>query len=105
LPVERGYVLDEDDVVRRHVVTQLMCNMQLDTRRASRQFDIEFDTYFAPERQELASGPIAHGFLREADGILRVTPTGRLFVRNICMIFDRHLRQTTGQAPVFSRTV
>ncbi|AMY08611.1 Oxygen-independent coproporphyrinogen-III oxidase [Luteitalea pratensis] len=105
LPVQRGYVLDEDDVVRRHVVTQLICNLQLDTRATARRFAIEFDTYFAIERRELTEGPIAHGFLRDEGGVLRVTPTGRLFVRNICMIFDRHLREKRGDAPVFSRTV
>ena len=105
LPVERGYVLDDDDVVRRHVITQLMCNLRLDTRATARRFGIDFDTYFALERRELAEGPMAHGFLMDGGGVLRVTPAGRLFVRNICMIFDRHLRERRGAAPVFSRTV
>jgi hypothetical protein len=35
-----------------------------------------------------------------------VTPLGRSFVRNVCMIFDRYLRvRTAGPTPVFSRTV
>lgn len=105
LPVERGYGLDADDRVRRDVVAQLMCNLQLDTRALARRFDIDFTSYFAIEREELSSGPIAHGFLVEQDGVLRVTPRGRLFVRNICMIFDRHLRETRMATPVFSRTV
>ena len=105
LPVERGYVLDEDDVVRRHVVTQLMCNLQLDTRTTGRRFGIDFDTYFALERRELTEGPVAHGFVVDDGDVLRVTPAGRLFVRNVCMIFDRHLREKRGATPVFSRTV
>ena len=37
---------------------------------------------------------------------IAVTPQGRMFVRNICMIFDRYLRaRTAGAKPVFSRTV
>jgi hypothetical protein len=29
-----------------------------------------------------------------------------MFVRNVCMVFDRYLRaRTAGAAPVFSRTV
>ena len=37
---------------------------------------------------------------------IEVTPLGRLFVRNVAMVFDRHLRTRTGRAtPVFSRTV
>ena len=37
---------------------------------------------------------------------LDVTPVGRMFVRNVCMVFDRYLRaRTAGASPVFSRTV
>lgn len=104
-PVERGYALDADDVLRRHVVTQLMCNLQLDTLATAQRFAIDFDAYFARERLELAEGPMAHGFLIDEAGMLRVTPKGRLFVRNICMIFDRHLREKRAATPVFSRTV
>jgi oxygen-independent coproporphyrinogen-3 oxidase len=47
------------------------------------------------------------------DGLIVVTPEslevtllGRRFVRNLCMVFDRHLRtRAAGEKPVFSRTV
>ncbi len=104
-PIERGYALDADDAIRRHVIAQLMCNMQVDTRDVASRFGITFDEYFAHERRELADGPIADGFLRDEDGWLRATPAGRFFVRNVCMIFDRHLRRKRAEAPVFSRTI
>lgn len=104
-PVERGYDLDADDRLRRYVIAELMCNLQLDTEVVERRFGVDFDSYFSVERSELATGPIAHGFLSERDGLLRVTAKGRLFVRNICMIFDRHLREKRTATPVFSRTV
>lgn len=104
-PVERGYALDEDDAMRRHVIGALMCTLRLDTREVAARFGIDFEAYFAREREELAAGPMAHGFLDEQRGVLRVTPKGRLFVRNICMIFDRHLREKRAATPVFSRTV
>ena len=35
-----------------------------------------------------------------------LTTLGRLFVRNVCMVFDRHLRHRSAESkPVFSRTV
>jgi oxygen-independent coproporphyrinogen-3 oxidase len=105
LPAERGYGLDDDDRLRRVVISELMCNLSLDTQDVERRFGIDYASYFAVERQELEAGPMAHGFLRERDGVLRVTSKGRLFVRNICMIFDRHLRETRLAIPVFSRTV
>ncbi len=104
-PIERGYRLSPDDHVRRHVITQLMCNFYLDGGEVSRRFGIDFDSYFARELQELREGPVADGFL-EVDGArLEVTPRGRLFVRNVCMVFDRYLREKTAGTPVFSRTV
>ena len=104
-PIERGYALDADDGVRRHVIAQLMCALHVDLGDVGRRFGLDPAAYFATELAELAEGPIAHGFLTARDGTLRVTPQGRLFVRNVCMIFDRHLRQKRSATPVFSRTI
>jgi oxygen-independent coproporphyrinogen-3 oxidase len=46
----------------------------------------------------------------DEDGV-RLTPLGRLFVRNVCMVFDAHLRarkEQEGEGPAkprYSRTV
>lgn len=106
-PIERGYLLDADDVIRRHVITQLMCNFHLDRREIERRFHIRFDEYFAVELAELAGpeSPVAHGFLEIGPDALRVPGRGRLFIRNICMTFDRYLRNKVFDKPVFSRTI
>ncbi len=103
-PVERGFLLDEDDRIRRFVITNLMCNMRVDRAEVARRFGVSFDTYFARELDELSQGPVAHGLAELDDEAIRVLPRGRLFVRNICMTFDRYLRRQT-TTPVFSRTV
>lgn len=108
-PTERGYVLDADDEVRRHVIGELMCNGHVDMREVEHRFGVVFRKHFAPELTRLAGPDSA-----EADGLVRlyrdaidVTPLGRLFVRNLCMVFDRyfHARTTASARPVFSRTV
>ncbi len=107
-PVHRGFELSADDIVRRYVITQLMCNFVLDKDEVERRFGIRFDDYFAAEVAELASGPASEDFLEKANGSsreLRVTPLGQLFIRNICMIFDAYLKKQRGDKPVFSRTV
>ena len=105
-PIERGYRLDADDTVRRHVITELMCNFHLDRRDVERRFDISFASYFAPELAELTGAPAADGLIEVTPGTLDVTPLGRRFVRNLCMVFDRHLRaRAAEEKPVFSRTV
>lgn len=107
-PVERGYALDEDDLMRRHVITRLMCNFHLDVSEFEREFGRKFANVFATELAELSGpdSPAGHGLLRITPVALEITPTGRLFIRNVCMVFDRYLRHRSDRGrPTFSRTV
>jgi oxygen-independent coproporphyrinogen-3 oxidase len=106
-PIERGYVLSRDDEIRRTVITRLMCNLYLDCVDVERAFGIRFQDYFAQELAELCApdGPVEHGFLEVHPERLVVVGDGTLFVRNICMVFDRYLRDKDPGKPVFSRTV
>ena len=105
-PIERGYLLSADDLIRRHVIAQLMCNLHVDRAEVEERFGIRFGEYFAPELAELTApgGPVSDGFLHVGAAALQVTPQGRLFVRNICMAFDRYLPTHAGRT-VFSRTI
>ncbi len=107
LPIERGYVLDDDDKLRRDVITSLMCNFWCDPREIERKHGIEFDAYFAAEIAELTGedGPAAHGFVEVHPDRIEVVGQGRLFVRNVAMVFDRYLRSKRGETPIFSRTI
>ena len=106
-PIERGYVLDRDDRIRREVITRLMCNFHVDCRNVERQFGVDFAQYFATELDELRApeGPAAHGFVHIDPEQIEVVGDGRLFVRNVCMVFDSHLRRKAPGERVFSRTV
>jgi oxygen-independent coproporphyrinogen-3 oxidase len=105
-PIDRGYMLTDDDCIRRHVIGELMCNFFVDRRGVGEKFGIDFDAYFASELAALseAGGPVSDGFLHINDEGLEVSREGRLFVRNICMHFDRYLPRHQEQA-VFSRTI
>jgi oxygen-independent coproporphyrinogen-3 oxidase len=110
LPVQRGYLLDDDDIVRQHVIQQIMCNFEIRKAEVRERFGIDFDDYFAESLARLDDVRDA-GFVQLDDRALRVTEEGRLFVRNVCMAFDRYLeeklRPSDGEkkTPVFSRTV
>src|SRR5262249_3337214 len=105
-PIERGYRLDRDDHVRRDIITNLMCNFRVDAAAIEARHRIDFSGYFAREIQELKAGPEADGFVAVSAGRIDVTGLGRLFVRNVAMVFDRHLREKAkDDKPVFSRTV
>jgi oxygen-independent coproporphyrinogen-3 oxidase len=107
-PIARGYALDQDDLLRRHVITRLMCDARLDIRDVERRFGISFANTFAVELAELTGrGPYrTDGLLTLTRDAIELTALGRMFVRNVCMVFDRHLRRRSGpERPVFSRTV
>jgi len=105
-PVERGLGLSEDDLIRQAAITELMCNFRLDFADLGARFGIDAGRYFAAERAALtaADGPAAPGFVTVSGEGLEVTPLGRLFVRNVCMAFDRYLEKSAGR-PAFSRTI
>lgn len=105
LPIERGYVLNEDDRLRQHVIRELLCGFAVDKAAVEAQFGIEFDATFASALENLEEAREA-GLILEEGRTLRVTETGRLFVRNLCMPFDRYLEaQRERGRPVYSRTV
>ena len=105
-PVERGYALTEDDRIRRYVIGELMCNFHLSASALRERFGIELEVYFAAELSALGTpgGPAADHLLDITPDSLTVTSRGRLFVRNICMAFDRYLAAHAGK-PAFSRTI
>ncbi|HEX9799837.1 MAG TPA: oxygen-independent coproporphyrinogen III oxidase [Thermoanaerobaculia bacterium] len=105
LPVERGYLLDDDDEIRQFVIRQLMCNFRVAKREVERRFGIDFDDYFAGALAGLDE-VLAEGFVAVDGEAVTVAPAGRLFVRNVCMAFDRYLEaKRSAERPVFSRTV
>jgi len=105
-PIERGYALSPDDLLRRFVITELMCNFHVARRGVEERFGINFGAYFATELTRLSAfdGPVGDGLLEIDDAALTVTARGRLFVRNVCMAFDRYLTAHDGR-PTFSRTI
>jgi oxygen-independent coproporphyrinogen III oxidase len=105
-PIERGYILTDDDTVRRQVITELMCNFFVDRIAVEEKFGIDFNRYFSSELETLTApgGPVSDGFLQITPYGLEVADDGRLFVRAICMHFDRYLRLHADR-PTFSRTI
>jgi oxygen-independent coproporphyrinogen-3 oxidase len=101
----RGYRLSEDDVIRRTVIGRLLCHTVVFKREIEREFGIAFDDYFAAEVERLAE-PCDDGLVTIGSDEIRVTPLGRIFIRNIAMTFDRYLHdQQMDQRPLFSKTL
>ena len=101
----RGYHLNGDDLLRREVISRLLCHLIIRPSEIEQTFGISFSDYFAPEMR--AMQPLADDGLVEITGEeIRATPVGRVFIRNIAMLFDRYLReQQMDSKPLFSRTL
>lgn len=97
LPVMRGVELNADDLLRRAVIQSLMCNFALSMEAIEQAYLIDFDKTFAAELAHLREYE-ALGLVEFNGEWLNVTARGRLFVRAICMLFDRYLCQSEQRA-------
>jgi oxygen-independent coproporphyrinogen III oxidase len=99
LPVVRGHVLnDEDLVVRRHILN-LMC--QLETSWEDEKMNLPEMGKILFRLQEMEKD----GLIELENKHLKITETGRTFVRNIAMAFDLRLAQSHSESRIFSMTV
>ncbi len=102
LPIERGLRFGDDDTrIRRAVVMALMCRFRLDPAELEQRFGIQFERYFRAEQPALRQLAL-DGLIREEGRMLRVTPLGRLLLRNVAHVFDAHSGCTAGR---FSRAI
>jgi oxygen-independent coproporphyrinogen-3 oxidase len=101
----RGYHLSADDRLRRSVIGRLLCHTIVIKDEVSREFDIDFDEYFADELRRLEPSR-DDGLVLLEHGEIRTTWLGRIFIRNLAMIFDPYLeRQQLAAKPLFSKTL
>lgn len=106
LPIEKGVTLSHDDMIRRTIIMELMCQFQLDLLDLEEKyplgFDVDFQHYFEEQIPQLK--------ILEEDGLieifnhgLKVTPRGKLLIRNIASVFDGYLSQN--QDKTFSKSI
>ncbi|SUO93999.1 oxygen-independent coproporphyrinogen III oxidase [Suttonella ornithocola] len=91
LPIARGVALTQEDIIRRDIITDIMCNLHLDLSRISQQYQIDAETMFAQEWKDLQI-LADDGLLTLSGNKMQVEAPGRLLIRNIAMIFDTYLK-------------
>ena len=99
----RGYLLDEDDLLRRRLIQDLMCRFGLEFADYEAECRQPFAQYFAAELADMTT-LAAKGLVELHATGLTVTPKGRFLIRNIAMVFDCHLR-SRDTAAKYSQTV
>lgn len=104
LPVHRGLVLNEDDVLRKAVIMEMMSNFKLNIEGIEKTFNINFFDYFADALCALK--PFEdEGLVSVEAKKISVSPTGTLLIRNIVMPFDAYLKKIPEEKRRFSKTV
>jgi oxygen-independent coproporphyrinogen III oxidase len=99
LPVFRGHLLsDEDLIIRKHILN-LMC--QFETAWEDRA------SYFSEIPQVLAQlhEMAADGLVQIENTKMKITAAGKPFIRNICMAFDLLLQRKEPETRLFSMTI
>ena len=106
LPVERGVALTDDDLLRRYVITELMCNATIGDADLRSRFGVGLAEAFAAELETLTGpgGLVDEGMVTVTPEAVTATDLGRLFIRNLARVFDARTREPEDR-PVFSRTI
>lgn len=105
LGFDKGLMLSRDDLIRRKVINQLICQFELNFKSIESQCAVRFADYFAHELQALK--PLAEdGLVTLNESGIKVSNPGRLLIRSVCMIFDAYLKKTEeSPQPRYSRII
>ena len=99
IPVYRGHVLSQEDLIIRRHILNLMCAFTTSWENPAQYFP-ELPQVLA-QLDEMQQD----GLLQRHDHGIRVTERGKPFVRNICMAFDLHLKRKVPESRIFSMTI
>ena len=98
LPIFRGHLLTENDLIIRKHILNLMCNLET-------SWDIGPATHVKNDISERLSAIIEDGLIELTEDKIIVKEEGRMFVRNICMAFDLRLIENQPETRIFSMTI
>lgn len=99
LPVYRGHILTEEDLVIRAHILNIMCRFETSWEEAQMCFQE------LPLVIEMLLEMEKDGLIELSDTSLKVTAKGRPFVRNICLPFDLRLQRKKPETTLFSMTI
>ncbi|OOF78589.1 oxygen-independent coproporphyrinogen III oxidase [Rodentibacter caecimuris] len=101
--LHKGLALTKEDCLRRDVIKQLICNFKLDFEPIEREYNICFTAHFAEDLM-LLQPLIEDELISLTEQGLKVSPKGRLLIRNICLCFDTYSR-VAAKRQQFSRII
>ncbi|MFT4553810.1 MAG: oxygen-independent coproporphyrinogen-3 oxidase, partial [Chlamydiales bacterium] len=103
LPIFKGKILNDDDIVRQWVISSLMCEFEVRKEEFQNKFHKSFDETFSEELLTLQNTEFTE-LVTNHETTLSPTPQGKLFIRNIAAVFDAYLKKPSTE-PRFSNAV
>ena len=88
-PVNRGWKLSHDDLIRREVTVNLRSNLYLSFKNIEERFKIDFEKYFSKELASLDEF-VEDGVLTLGSDGISFTEVGKPFAAFVCMKFDAY---------------
>lgn len=99
IPVYRGHILNNEDLIIRKHILNLMCHFSTSWKNENMQFaEIKEVTQKLSEMEK-------DNLITISEDTIEITDAGKPFVRNICMAFDLRLQRNIPTTRLFSMTV
>lgn len=99
IPVYRGHILNEEDLIIRKHILNLMCHFETSWLNGDMTFTALPETLVKLKEFE------QDGLLTFERKKITVTEKGKPFIRNICMAFDLRLQRKKPNTQLFSMTI
>lgn len=98
IPVVRGHILTEEDLIIRQHILNLMCRLEASWSE---------NTYLPEIQQSLEKlkEMEADGLVKLSENHITITEKGRAFTRNVAMTFDLRMLRKQPETRIFSMTV
>lgn len=104
LPIMRGIILSQDDLIRKHIISQIMCQYSLTYADIEQKFKLSFSDYFNLELQML--NDLAElGLVEMVSDRFGVTDKGRFLIRNVAVIFDKYIQLSKNSSKSYSKVI
>jgi oxygen-independent coproporphyrinogen-3 oxidase len=99
IPIFRGHLLDEEDLILRKHILNLMCHFKTSWKNETEKTPMLF------KGLELMKELEKDELVRIEKDELIVSEKGKIFIRNICMCLDARMLRNKPTTAIFSQTI
>ncbi len=98
IPVFRGHILDNEDLIIRKHILNLMCNLET-------SWDAKNSFHELENVMDILAEMKNDGLVNLSENKITITEKGRAFTRNVAMAFDLRMLRNKPDTRIFSMTV